>query len=330
MSILRRPAPPRPQPARRPPCPSSPSPVVITMSSAPATSSRRCRVRGAGERRQRDRRGDRRHPDPRSGVQRPGERGRGRADDHPPRRDRRDRHHRRGRGLAARARPPMRSSSVNGGEIPLGVRRTVVPAAPDACLQALERWGHDDLPRRGGARGALRIPGLPLPPRDARLRAPVRGRHAALAGERRDLDARRRGPGAGDRLVQADLGRVLQFLCDEERAAGDDRMAGLAAVRRAFYRGDVASRILAHHSASTTGSSRRKTWNRSAAPSCPRCHAASASTARRSKCIRAAPVPGTVPARSARHRRGGRRRGARARHRWLPARDRGDPQAHVR
>ena len=29
----------------------------------------------------------------------------------------------------------------HGGAIPLGVRRTVVPAAPDACIQALERWG---------------------------------------------------------------------------------------------------------------------------------------------------------------------------------------------
>ncbi|GIT53869.1 MAG: hypothetical protein Ct9H300mP16_10290 [Pseudomonadota bacterium] len=29
----------------------------------------------------------------------------------------------------------------HGGEIPLGVRRTVVPAAPSACLTALERWG---------------------------------------------------------------------------------------------------------------------------------------------------------------------------------------------
>ena len=44
-------------------------------------------------------------------------------------------------------------------------------------------------------------------------------------------------PAPGERLVQADLGRTLQFLCDEERAAGGDRLAGLAAVRHAFYRG---------------------------------------------------------------------------------------------
>ena len=53
-------------------------------------------------------------------------------------------------------------------------------------------------------------------------------------------------PALGRRLVQADLGATLQFLCDEERAAGDDRMAGFDAVRDAFYRGDIAARILAH------------------------------------------------------------------------------------
>ena len=53
-------------------------------------------------------------------------------------------------------------------------------------------------------------------------------------------------PTPGERLVQADLGRTLQFLCDEESAAGGDRMAGLAAVRSAFYRGDIARQIIAH------------------------------------------------------------------------------------
>ena len=53
-------------------------------------------------------------------------------------------------------------------------------------------------------------------------------------------------PALGSRLVQADLAATLQFLCDEEQAAGDDRAAGFEAVRNAFYRGDIASRILAH------------------------------------------------------------------------------------
>ena len=134
----------------------------------------------------------------------------------------------------------------HGGTIPLGVRRTVVPAAPDACLQALERWG--TMTFRDVAARAVRYASQGFP------RHPV-----MLDYVRSHADEYRHWPenvaiwlpggevpAPGERLVQADLGRTLQFLCDEERAAGGDRMAGLAAVRRAFYRGDIASQILAH------------------------------------------------------------------------------------
>ena len=132
------------------------------------------------------------------------------------------------------------------GEIPVGVRRTVVPAAPDACLQALERWG--TMTFRDVAARAVRCASEGFP------------RHQVMVDYmQRYADDFRQWPGnvaiwlsggdvpaLGERLVQADLGRTLQFLCDEERAAGGDRMAGLAAVRRAFYRGDIARHILAH------------------------------------------------------------------------------------
>jgi gamma-glutamyltranspeptidase/glutathione hydrolase len=57
-------------------------------------------------------------------------------------------------------------------------------------------------------------------------------------------------------MVQADLAASLQFLADEDSAArakaggaGAEaaRVAGLRAVRHAFYRGDIAQRILAYH-----------------------------------------------------------------------------------
>ena len=145
-----------------------------------------------------------------------------------------------------RALDPDAFIERHGGEIPLGVRRTVVPAAPDACLQALERWG--TMTFRDVAARAVRYASRGFP------------RHRVMIDYvRQYADGYRHWPenvaiwmpggevpAPGDRLVQADLGRTLQFLCDEERAAGGDRPAGLAAVRRAFYRGDVASRILAH------------------------------------------------------------------------------------
>ena len=145
-----------------------------------------------------------------------------------------------------RALDPDAFIEHHGGAIPLGVRRTVVPAAPDACIQALERWG--TMTFRDVAARAVRYATEGFP------------RHRVMLDYvQKHADEFRHWPenvaiwmpggevpAPGGRLVQADLGRTLQFLCDEERAAGDDRMAGLAAVRRAFYRGDIARQILAH------------------------------------------------------------------------------------
>ena len=134
----------------------------------------------------------------------------------------------------------------HGGVIPLGVRRTVVPAAPDACLQALERWG--TMTFRDVAARAVRYAAEGFPRHPVMLDY-VRKHADEFLNWPENVAIWMPGgavPAPGDRLVQADLGRTLQFLCDEERAAGDDRMAGLAAVRCAFYRGDIASQILAH------------------------------------------------------------------------------------
>ena len=138
---------------------------------------------------------------------------------------------------------------AHGGEIPLGILRTVVPAAPDACLQALERWG--TMRFRDVAARAIRCA------EEGFLRHQVMIDYVrTYADDYRQFPDNMaiwlpdgEVPALGSRLVQADLARTLRFLCDEERAAGDDRMAGLAAVRRAFYRGDVAATILAHQRA---------------------------------------------------------------------------------
>ncbi|HOU00520.1 MAG TPA: GNAT family N-acetyltransferase, partial [Anaerolineaceae bacterium] len=56
-------------------------------------------------------------------------------------------------------------------------------------------------------------------------------------------------PKIGDRFVMSDLAATIQFMADQEKAAGPDRMAGLAAARAAFYRGDIAARMVAHQKA---------------------------------------------------------------------------------
>jgi gamma-glutamyltranspeptidase/glutathione hydrolase len=134
----------------------------------------------------------------------------------------------------------------HGGEIPLGVRRTVVPAAPSACLTALERWGtmrFSDVAARAAGYAS-----------DGFARHPVMVDYITQFADRyRHFPdnvsiwlADGAPPAVGSLLIQADLGCTLHYLIDQDRAAGD-RSAGLEAVRHAFYEGDIASAILRQH-----------------------------------------------------------------------------------
>lgn len=134
------------------------------------------------------------------------------------------------------------------GTIPMGILRTVVPAAPDAWILALQRYG--TMSFGDVAASAIRY---------ARDGFAV---HTVMATFLQDkVEDYRRWPqntaiyhrdgaplGEGDRLVQADLGRTIQFMVDQEKAAsGKGRDAGLAAARDAFYRGDIARTIAKYH-----------------------------------------------------------------------------------
>ncbi|MEM7404938.1 MAG: gamma-glutamyltransferase [Pseudomonadota bacterium] len=131
------------------------------------------------------------------------------------------------------------------GTIPLGVRRTVIPAAPAAVIKALELFGtmrFADVAERAAQyaeRGFARHP----------VMLEYVAQYADCYREFPDnVDIWLPGgevPPPGSLLVQPDLGRTLRYLIDEDRAAGR-REAGLAAVRSAFYAGDLASAILRH------------------------------------------------------------------------------------
>jgi gamma-glutamyltranspeptidase/glutathione hydrolase len=135
-----------------------------------------------------------------------------------------------------------------GGDMPEGLLRTVVPAAPDAWITALERFGTLGFAEVAQPAMELARDGFPL------------GRFVAGIIEA-NADAYRRWPTSapiylpggriprvGERFVQADLGRTLSYLADEDRAGRHGgRAAGLAAAREAFYRGDVAAAIARYH-----------------------------------------------------------------------------------
>ncbi len=134
----------------------------------------------------------------------------------------------------------------HGGEVPLGLQRTVVPAAPDAYVQVLQRYG-----TRGFADVAARAircarEGFPVHTvmrdyieqyQDCYLHFPDNMAIWLPEGQV---------PKVGSKMVQSDLADTLQYLCDEETSAPGDRIQKLEAVRSAFYEGDIAQAILKH------------------------------------------------------------------------------------
>ena len=134
------------------------------------------------------------------------------------------------------------------GAIPLGLLRTVVPAAPDAWILALERYGTMSFGEVASA--AIRYA------REGFTMHPVMAFYIAKnADNYRRWDANAaiwlpngQPPREGELFVQTDLARSIQYMADEERAAGRrGRAAGLAAARDAFYRGDLATAMARYH-----------------------------------------------------------------------------------
>ena len=134
----------------------------------------------------------------------------------------------------------------HGGEIPLGVRRTVVPAAPSACLTALERWGTMRFSDVAARAAGYASEGFARHPVMIDYITQFADRYRNFPDNVSIWLADGAPPAVGSLLIQADLGRTLHYLIDQDRAAGD-RLAGLEAVRHAFYEGDIASAILRQH-----------------------------------------------------------------------------------
>jgi gamma-glutamyltranspeptidase/glutathione hydrolase len=153
-----------------------------------------------------------------------------------------------GLGTWPRAVDPDVFRKQHGGHIPDGILRTVVPAAPDAWIMALEHYG--TMSFGDCAAAAIRFAGDGFPMYG--LMADMVAMHESDYGRWPSSAAvylpGGKPPRAGEIFVQADLGRTMRFMADEEKsAAGKGRKAGLQAARDAFYRGDIARQIVAYH-----------------------------------------------------------------------------------
>ncbi|MFO1159560.1 MAG: gamma-glutamyltransferase, partial [Reyranellaceae bacterium] len=135
------------------------------------------------------------------------------------------------------------------GAIPEGVLRTVVPAAPDAWITALKRFGTMTFGEVASA--AIRFAeGFPMYPLLADMIAARRDKYAKWESNAAIYLPGGQPPKVGELFVQADLARSLTYMADEEKAAlarGGDRIAGLEAARAAFYKGDIARTIVDYH-----------------------------------------------------------------------------------
>ncbi|HEY6433315.1 MAG TPA: gamma-glutamyltransferase, partial [Acetobacteraceae bacterium] len=153
-----------------------------------------------------------------------------------------------GLGHWPRALDPQLFMREHGGRIPEGVLRTVVPAAPDAWITALER--HGTMSFGDVAASAIRFAadGFAVNPL---LAQSIRAHEADYARWPQNAAIFLPGgkpPQVGDKFVQSDLAKTITYMVDQEKAAsGRGRAAGLAAARDAFYRGDIAREIVAFH-----------------------------------------------------------------------------------
>jgi gamma-glutamyltranspeptidase/glutathione hydrolase len=146
-----------------------------------------------------------------------------------------------GLGTWPRLADPEKFRRENGGHIPENILRTVVPAAPDAWITALERFGTMSFAEVAEAaiRFAEGFPMYPLLADMIRLHEPDYRRW--------DENARiylpgGRPPELGAVFRQTDLAKTLRFMADEEKAKGRHKGA-----RAAFYEGDIARTITSYH-----------------------------------------------------------------------------------
>ena len=135
----------------------------------------------------------------------------------------------------------------HGGRVPTGILHTVVPAAPDIWLTALEEYGTMSFGDVAAAAIRFARDGFPMYPMMAeRLEemAPEFSQWPSTAAIYRPGG---RLPQVGEIFVQADLAASLQYMADEEAAhARHGRDAGIQAARDAFYKGDIAAGIAKH------------------------------------------------------------------------------------
>lgn len=150
-----------------------------------------------------------------------------------------------GLGVWPKAVTPDYFIRRHGGKIPAGVERCVVPAAPDAWITALAKFGTMSFGEVAQAATRFARDGFPMYPLMSQFIKDNRALYERWPSSRKVFLPKGRAPETGEVFVQADLGRTLQHLADVEKrvARRKGRKAGLKAARDEFYKGDIARTV---------------------------------------------------------------------------------------
>jgi gamma-glutamyltranspeptidase/glutathione hydrolase len=131
----------------------------------------------------------------------------------------------------------------HGDDMPVGVARSVTPAACDAWLTALARHGKLTLAEVLAPNIEL-ADGFPVYPRLARAIAMLEERLVQWPSSAKVFLPNGRAPRTGEILVQRDLANLFRKLVEIEKAnASKGRAAAITAARDAIFRGDIARQI---------------------------------------------------------------------------------------
>ena len=135
----------------------------------------------------------------------------------------------------------------HGAQIPPGLGRTVVPAAPAAWCAALERWGTMSFADVAAPATEHAAQGFPVSSFSAYQLGANAAKYSRWETSKALYLKDGRALQAGERLVQRELADTLGRMAAAEKRAGGDRAAGIRAARDEFYRGETAKRIAEFH-----------------------------------------------------------------------------------
>ena len=133
------------------------------------------------------------------------------------------------------------------GKMPPGLMRTVMPAAPDAWIKALELYGTMTFGEVVAGAKRLADDGYPATTLNGELMAANAKGYASWPSNAEIFLPGGKSTKAGDVLYQRDLAKTMQYMVDEEAAAKGGRLEGLKAAHDAFYKGDIAATIADYH-----------------------------------------------------------------------------------